>query len=120
MPSEQLKRRPSNNTLSPLDDYNQPPPWYNGRKSSVVGPTKVVSRRENELRTLLRACQEGEFPELAALLATLLLDIKAIETVMQETPTLFTPWQDALLSTKNAMYLHLVTKTKEILKPQVS
>jgi hypothetical protein len=114
MPTETVKRRLSN-PISPSSDEHGLPPWQ-GRKSSGPVPPKVMSRRENELRTFLAACLEGEFPELGLLLATLLLDTSSAHTFLSHNRELFNPWQEALLSTRNGIYLHFLNKNNELLQ----
>jgi hypothetical protein len=75
-----------------------------------------MSRRENELRSFLTACSEGNFPELGLLLATLLLDTGSAHTFLTLHRDLFSPWQEALLSTRNGIYLHFLNKNNELLQ----
>jgi hypothetical protein len=111
LPTDTSKRRVSQ-TLAPNIDTEQ---WQINRRSST-GTKKVVSKRENELRTFLYACLEGNFPELGLILATLVLDFKNAEILLDQHKELFGPWQEALLKTKNHIYLHFLNKLNESMK----
>ncbi|KAI8901209.1 RIC1-domain-containing protein [Globomyces pollinis-pini] len=73
---------------------------------------KEVSRREAELRLFLAACNEGEFPEMGLLLATMLLDVDCCISVLNLYPDLFQLWEAALLSSKHKVYHDYVNLIK--------
>lgn len=77
---------------------------------------KVKSRREIELRELLAASIEGDFPELNLLVASMLLDFNHCILILQHYENLIANWTATLLGTKNAHYSKFVDLVTEQLK----
>ncbi|KAH9249191.1 hypothetical protein BASA81_013091 [Batrachochytrium salamandrivorans] len=79
-----------------------------GRRSSGrIAAYKPANRREQEMRSLMTASLQGQFPKLALLIAALLLDVATILDVIEAHPDLHPPLQEALDCTKCRGYRQL-------------
>ncbi len=92
-------------------------PWYRRGSASILPmQKKMMSRREEELRTFLKSCVESPFPGMGLLLATLLLDVEQILKFLRDAPQLQTEWEAGLRRPKKTIYLQLIALITNSLK----
>lgn len=93
--------------------------WGVGRRPSQLGiitkRTSTLNLRESELRNLMNTAKDGDFPELALLVSTMLQDIDNCLAILQHHPQFKSRWENALLSIKESSYPFYAQALKEIL-----
>lgn len=94
----------------------QSQPWH--RRPSLFLQSqqkKIVSKRELELRTFLKSSIQGDIPELALLIAAMLLDVETLVILFTEHADMFGPWKTAMMETKMPVYAQLADLLKDML-----
>ena len=106
-----LKPKASSNMpaklISSMSETNLmvPRPSYRNSNASFVPPPKLLSKREQDLNTFLKACKEAQLLELSLLLATMLLDKQRCVSVIEKSAELIEPWKKAVESMRNSVYI---------------
>ncbi|KAL2914270.1 WD40 repeat protein [Polyrhizophydium stewartii] len=77
------------------------------RMSTRTAVQRPSNRKEEEMRSLQRAAMLGQFAELAAMLAAMLLDAYAVAEVVETNPDVLAPLKDALDKSKCRGYKQL-------------